>query len=346
MAMPDGAFHARNMESLMPRLTLDVTVETLRLAETFRISGRAIDSADVIVVTLDDGTHRGRGEAAGVYYMGDDIPHMLAMLDLTRPAIEAHPTRTELRAILPAGGARNAVDAALWDIEAQRSGKPVWQLAGLEEPSPLRTTFTIGADDPRRMAAKATAHAQARSIKIKLTGDLDLDVARVMAIRAARPDIWLGVDANQGFAINELDSLLAAMVDAKVSLIEQPLPRGQEAALQGLNPPIPLAADESALTLDDVAGLVGRFDIFNIKLDKCGGLTEGLMIADAARQAGLGVMVGCMVGSSLAMAPAFQLGQVCDLVDLDAPLFLARDHVPAVAYDGGLLHCDRVVWGG
>jgi L-alanine-DL-glutamate epimerase-like enolase superfamily enzyme len=154
------------------------------------------------------------------------------------------------------------------------------------------------------------------------------------------------VDANQGFAINELDSLLAAMIDAKVSLIEQPLPRGQEAALEGLDSPIPLAADESGLTLNDVAGLAGRFDVFNIKLDKCGGLTEGLMIADAARQAGLGVMVGCMVGSSLAMAPAFLLGQVCDLVDLDAPLFLAQDRVPAVAYDGGLLHCDPAVWGG
>lgn len=330
----------------MPRLTLAVTVETLRLADTFRISGRAIDSADVIVVTLDDGDHRGRGEAAGVYYLGDDIPQMLAMLDLARPAIEAHPSRADLRSILPPGGARNAVDAALWDLEALRSGRPVWQLAGLQEPSPLRTTFTIGADDPAPMAAKAMAYTQARSIKVKLTGDLDLDIARVTAIRAVRPDVWLGVDANQGFANSELDSLLAAMVDARVSLIEQPLPRGQEAAMEGLDSPIPLAADESALTLDDVAGLVGRFDVFNIKLDKCGGLTEGLMIADAARQAGLGVMVGCMVGSSLAMAPGFLLGQTCDLVDLDGPLFLAQDRTPAMIYDNGLVHCSQAVWGG
>ncbi|KQM97181.1 mandelate racemase [Sphingobium sp. Leaf26] len=330
----------------MERLTLAVTVETLALADTFRISGRAIDSADVIVVTLDDGDHRGRGEAAGVYYMGDDIPQMLAMLDLVRPAIEAHPSRMDLRTILPPGGARNAVDAALWDMEAQRTGRPVWHLAGLPAPSPLRTTFTIGADDPARMAAKAQAYAKARSIKVKLTGDLHLDIARVMAIRAARPDVWLGVDANQGFAINELDSLCAAMVDAKISLIEQPLPRGQEASLEGLDCPIPLAADESALTLDDVAGLTGRFDVFNIKLDKCGGLTEGLMIADAARQAGLGVMVGCMVGSSLAMAPAFLLGQVCDLVDLDGPLFLAQDRTPALVYNNGLVHCGPALWGG
>lgn len=330
----------------MQRLTLAVTVETLRLAETFRISGRAIDSADVIVVTLDDGDHRGRGEAAGVYYLGDDIPQMLAMLDLARPAIEAHPSRADLRSILPPGGARNAVDAALWDLEAQRSGKPVWQLAGLQEPSPLRTTFTIGADDPAHMAAKACAHAQARSIKVKLTGDLDLDIARVAAIRAARPDVWLGVDANQGFVAADLDALVAAMVAARVSLIEQPLPRGQDAMLEGLDSPIPLAADESALTLDDVSGLTGRFDVFNIKLDKCGGLTEGLMIADAARQAGLGAMIGCMVGSSLAMAPGFLLGQVCDLVDLDGPLFLARDRAPAMIYNNGLVHCDPAVWGG
>ncbi|WP_311267738.1 dipeptide epimerase [Sphingobium sp. WCS2017Hpa-17] len=330
----------------MQRLTLAVTIETLRLAETFRISGRAIDSADVIVVTLDDGDHRGRGEAAGVYYLGDDIPQMLAMLDLARPAIEAHPSRAELRTILPPGGARNAVDAALWDLKAQRSGTPVWQLAGLQEPSPLRTTFTIGADDPARMAAKAHAHAQARSIKVKLTGDLDLDITRVAAIRAARPDIWLGVDANQGFAVADLDALVAAMVAARVSLIEQPLPRGQEAMLEGLDSPIPLAADESALTLDDVDGLKGRFDVFNIKLDKCGGLTEGLMIADAVRQAGLGVMVGCMVGSSLAMAPGFLLGQVCDLVDLDGPLFLAQDRAPAMIYEYGLVHCSANVWGG
>lgn len=327
------------------RLTLDVAVETLRLADTFRISGRAIDSADVIVVTLSDGTHRGRGEAAGVYYLGDEIPQMLAALQEARAAIEAHPSREELRAILPPGGARNAVDAALWELEAQRSGKPVWALAGLEPPRPLRTTFTIGADEPARMAAKAKAHAQARSIKIKLTGDLALDTARVQAIRAARPDVWLGVDANQGFAVGDLEALVAAMVEARVSLIEQPLARGCEAQMEGLSSPIPLAADESALTLNDVAGLKGRFDVFNIKLDKCGGLTEGLMVAAAARDAGLGVMVGCMVGSSLSMAPGFLLGQRCDLVDLDGPLFLAQDRAPGAVYADGMIRCDAGVWG-
>ncbi|HWW58086.1 MAG TPA: dipeptide epimerase, partial [Sphingopyxis sp.] len=243
------------------------------------------------------------------------------------------------------GGARNAVDAALWELESKRSARPVWALAGLDAPRPLRTTFTVGADEPARMADAARAYGHARSIKIKLTGDLDLDVARVNAIRAARPDVWIGVDANQGFGVGDLDALVAAMVAADVSLIEQPLARGHEADLDGYRSPIPLAADESGLTLADVPGLKGRFDVFNIKLDKCGGLTEALMIAEAARDAGLGVMVGCMVCSSLGAAPGFVAGQLCDLVDLDGPLFLAQDRSPGLVYEGGTVWCDEAVWG-
>ena len=329
----------------MARLKLGVSVERLKLAEPFRIASRTFDSADAIVVTLDDGAHVGRGEATGVYYLGDDLAHMLAELEVAHDAIEAGPSRAELRAILPAGGARNAVDAALWELESKRSARPVWALAGLDAPRPLRTTFTVGADEPAKMAGAARAYAHARSIKIKLTGDLDLDVARVNAIRAARPDVWIVVDANQGFGVGDLDALVAAMVAADVSLIEQPLARGREADLDGFRSPIPLAADESALTLADVPGLKRRFDVFNIKLDKCGGLTEALMIAEAARGAGLGVMVGCMVCSSLGAAPGFVAGQVCDLVDLDGPLFLAQDRAPGLAYEGGAVWCDEAVWG-
>ena len=329
----------------MTRLKLGVSVEKLQLAQPFRISGRIFDSADAIVVTLDDGTVVGRGEATGVYYLGDDLANMLAQLGQAHDAIEAGPSRAELRSILPAGGARNAVDAALWELESKRTGRPVWALAGLEPPRPLRTTFTVGAADPADMAAAAAAYTHARSIKIKLTGDLDLDIARVGAIRAARPDVWLGVDANQGFAIGDLDALAAAMVAAGVSLIEQPLARGREADLDGYRSPIPLAADESALTLADVATLKGRFDVFNIKLDKCGGLTEALLIAEAARDAGLGVMVGCMVCTSLGAAPGFVAGQLCDLVDLDGPLFLAQDRSPGVTYRDGTIWCDETVWG-
>ncbi|MES2453102.1 MAG: dipeptide epimerase [Pseudomonadota bacterium] len=329
----------------MSKLRLGVAVETLRLAAPFRISGHVFDGRDAIIVTLDDGEHVGRGEASGVYYVGDDLGHMLAALDNARDAIEAGPSREELRSILPAGGARNAVDAALWELESKRLSKPVWALAGLERPRPLLTTFTIGADEPTKMAETARAYGDARSIKIKLTGELDLDIARVKAIRAARPDVWIGVDANRGFSIGDLDALVEAMLAAGVSLIEQPLARGREADLDGYGSPIPLAADESALTLEDVVGLKGRFDVFNIKLDKCGGLTEGLMIAAAARDAGLGVMVGCMVCSSLGIAPGFVLGQLCDLSDLDGPIFLKQDRSPATVYRDGTVWCDDAIWG-
>ena len=329
----------------MARLRLKVVAETLPLAAPFRISGYVFDSADVVIVTLDDGDQRGRGEASGVYYLGDDVAHMMTALDAVRGEIEAGPSREELRAILPPGGARNAVDCALWELESQQAGRPVWALAGLAEPRPLLTTFTLGADDPATMAEGARGFSHARSIKVKLTGELDLDIARVKAIRTARPDVWLGVDGNQGFAIGDLDALVGAMRDADVSLIEQPLARGREADLQDYRSPIPIAADESALSLDDVAGLVERFDVFNIKLDKCGGLTEGLMIAAEARAAGLGVMVGNMVGTSLAMAPAFVLGQHCDLVDLDGPIFLKQDRVPGLEYQDGMVQCGEAVWG-
>jgi L-alanine-DL-glutamate epimerase-like enolase superfamily enzyme len=329
----------------MPRLRLKVATETLPLAAPFRISGYVFDSADVVVVTLGDGEHEGRGEASGVYYLADDAAHMTATLEAHRSEIEAGPSREELRAILPPGGARNAVDCALWELESRQADRPVWALAGLAAPRPLLTTFTLGADDPAAMAEGARGYAHARSIKVKLTGDLDLDIARVQAIRAARPDVWLGVDGNQGFAIGDLDALVGAMRDARVSLIEQPLARGREADLDGYRSPIPIAADESALSLDDLPGLVGRFQVFNIKLDKCGGLTEGLMIAAQARAAGLGVMVGNMVGTSLAMAPAFVLGQQCDLVDLDGPIFLKQDRVPGLVYADGMVRCGEAVWG-
>jgi len=329
----------------MARLTLDVATEPLRLAAPFRISGHVFETVDCIVVTVDDGAHRGRGEASGVYYLDDGVPHMLAAIESARSAIEAGISREDLRTLMPAGGARNAVDAALWELESHRSGRPVWALAGLAPPRPLLTTFTLGADEPAAMAQGARDYAQAKAIKVKLTGALDLDIARVRAIRAARPDVWLGVDANQGFSIGDLDALARAMVDAGVSLIEQPLARGREADLEGFASPIQIAADESALALDDVAGLVGRFDVVNIKLDKCGGLTEGLMIAAAAREAGLEVMVGNMVCTSLGMAPGFVLGQLCDICDLDGPIFLKRDREPGIVYRDGEAWCDERVWG-
>ena len=329
----------------MLALTLQIDVEKLRLAEPFRISGYVFEAQDAVVVTLSDGAHSGRGEASGVYYLGDDAAAMVKALEASRPQIEAGVDRAGLQQLLPPGGARNAVDCALWDLESHRTGKPVWELAGLPPPKPLVTTFTLGADEPEVMAAGARKYAQARALKMKLTGELDRDVARVRAVREARPETWLGVDANQGYGIANLERLIAALTAADVSLLEQPLKRGREADLDGFTSPIPIAADESALCLADVPGLVGRFNVVNIKLDKCGGLTEGLAMAREARRLGLGVMVGNMVGTSLAMAPGFVLGQLCDIVDLDGPIFLAHDREPSISYDDGLAWCSDKVWG-
>ncbi|MDQ4086537.1 MAG: dipeptide epimerase [Pseudomonadota bacterium] len=329
----------------MPKVRLEARRETLPLAAPFRISGYVFEDSDVVFVTLSEGAHRGRGEGAGVYYLGDDGERMLVDIEAARREIEAGIGRAELQQLMPPGGGRNAVDCAMWELEASRSGVPPWRLAGLGDRRPLVTTFTLVADAPEAMAAAAIAYEQARAIKVKLTGDLELDSQRVRRVRAARPDVWLGVDANQGFTRDALDELVALLVECRVDLLEQPLERGRESDLDGFVSPIPIAADESALTLADVEGLVGRFDVFNIKLDKCGGLTEALAIVAACRRAGLKVMVGNMVGTSLAMAPAFIVGQHCDVVDLDGPTFLVEDRRPSVVYQDGKIWCGDEVWG-
>ena len=329
----------------MGALRLDVATESRRLAQPFRISGYVFETVDIVVATLGDGSNVGRGEASGVFYLGDDAPQMIAALEEARAAIEDGPSREELRAILPPGGARNAVDCAMWELEAAQKCEPVWKLAGLPEPKPVRTTFTLGADSPNAMAERAKRYVDALSIKVKLTGDLKLDIERLRAIREVRPDVWLGVDGNQGFTFDQLPELIEALEKSRVSLLEQPLARGREADLDGFKSPVPLAGDESILSLADVGPAFGRFDVVNIKLDKCGGLTEGLLMAAEARRLGMGVMVGTMVGTSLATAPAFLLGQICDLVDLDGPTFLAQDRVPSVQYEGGKLWAGREVWG-
>jgi L-alanine-DL-glutamate epimerase-like enolase superfamily enzyme len=266
-------------------------------------------------------------------------------IESVRAVVEQALTREKLQNILPIGGARNALDCALWDLEAKMSGRPVWQLAGLPAPKPLVTTYTLGADESVKMAAGARAFAVARALKLKLTGEEE-DAERVRAVRAARPDVWLGVDANQGFTPEGLRRLLPALIECNVKLIEQPFRIGGESQLEGLGLPIPVAADESAQGIRDLPALVGRFDMVNIKLDKCGGLTEALAMAREARRLGLDVMVGNMGGSSWAMAPAFLVGQLCQVVDLDGPLIFDADRSPAVRYHNGELTCDEAVWGG
>ena len=333
------------MSTPTARLELRTRLEALPLRAPFRIAGFTFTEIPVLVVELSDGAVRGRGEAAGVYYLDDQPVGMARTLDDCRSAIEAGISREELRELMPVGGARNAVDCALWELEAKRAGEPVWKLAGLDYTIPLTTTFTLGADDPATMASSARALRDAVALKIKLSGEIPLDIERVRQVRAARPDVWLAVDANQGFTVSSLGELLPTLVDARVLLIEQPLPRGREADLDTVQSPIPLAADESVQGLADFDNAIGRFDVVNIKLDKCGGLTEALLMVETARRCGVQVMVGNMIGSSLAMAPAFVVGQRCDIIDLDGPTFLVSDRHPAVTYRDGTIWCPQEIWG-
>ncbi|QWP76239.1 dipeptide epimerase [Lysobacter sp. K5869] len=330
-----------------PRLRMSLAIEPLPLKAPFAIAGRRFEAMPALVATLTDADgHRGRGEASGVYYLDDEPESMRAALEARRDLIEAGLDRDALRALLPPGGARNAVDCALWELQAQRERRPVWAVAGLRGVRPLLTAFTLGADAPERVAAGALALTQARLIKLKLDGDTELDIARIRAARRARTDVRLIVDANQGYAPERIAPLLAALADHGVELLEQPFPRGHEAALDGFDCPIAVAADESVQGLDELDALAGRYDVVNLKLDKCGGLTEALAMAERARELGLRCMVGNMLGTSWAAAPAFVLGQRCDLVDLDGPTFIAADRAVAVGYRDGFVDCPDEVWGG
>ena len=327
------------------RRTLDVRIETFAYRAPFRISGYVFHEARVVVVVIGENGIEGRGESSGTYYLGETPEVMVAAIEKLRDKVERGLTRRELQMALPANGPRNAIDCALWELDARLAGKPAWALAGVGNPRPLLTTYTLGADEPADMAAGAKNYADARALKLKLTGDVELDAERVRAVRGSRKDVWIGIDANQGFTPDKLERLLPTLIEADVKLIEQPFARGREADLDGFDRPIPFAADESALCLSDVAGLVGRFDVLNIKLDKCGGLTEGLAMVAEAQRLGLKVMVGNMGGTSFAMAPAFILGQSCDIVDLDGPLFLKADRVPGATYEDGFVTCPDELWG-
>nr|WP_292909159.1 dipeptide epimerase [Niveispirillum sp.] len=326
-------------------MRFEARVERWPMRSPFRISGQEFNMAEMLVVQVRDGDLVGYGEACGVYYRGDGPDRMLEMALSVRDALAAGADRTRLQDLLPDCGARNAIDCALWDLEAKRSGRPVWAMAGLKAAVPLPSFFTIGIDTPDAMAAAARTMTHARAIKLKLSGDGD-DGARVGAVRAARPDAWLAVDGNRGFTIDSINALVPMLETAGVRLLEQPLAIGREGDMAGLDGSIPTAADESVQVAADLAGLVGLFDIVNIKLDKCGGLTHALIMEKAARDLGFQVMVGNMTGTSWSQAPAFVLGQLCDYCDLDGPTFLAADRTPALWYADGLVYCPDEVWGG
>lgn len=317
----------------------------MRFAAPLRISGYVFDSMPSVVARITEGECTGRGEAAGVYYLGDDQRSMVESIERVRAEVEAGMSRDELQQLLPPCGARNALDCALWELESLQSQMPVWALAGVPRPVPLVTVFTLSADDPALLASKIEGLSFAKSLKLKLEGNVDADAERMRVVREARPDASIAVDANQGFAAADLDAVARAARQYSVSLIEQPLKRGDEAALDGWDPGVPVAADESILDFEELHQRARYFDVINIKLDKCGGLTEALQMAAAARLLGKQLMVGNMGGSTLAMAPGFVLGQLCDVVDLDGPYGLADDPLASQIYRDGSIFVPAALWG-
>lgn len=327
-----------------PPIDIAVGQELRPFKVPFAISDQVMRSAEIIVVYITLGGITGRGEANGVYYRNETPNVMIAQIQNLRANLPDNFDRQMLQKLMPPGGARNALDCALWDLEAKLSGRPVWQLAGLPMPKPIRTTVTLSVETPEKMAASAAVLPSFTSVKIKLAGD-GLDEARLNAIRRARPEVWLGVDANQGLDRDKLIALFPALMRANVVLVEQPFQRGNDAALDDVCAPMFLAADESVQALADIDALVGRYDVVNIKLDKCGGLTEAIAMVARARELRLRVMVGCMMGTSLCLAPAWLLAQICDYVDLDTVLFLENDRTPCASYEDGLVSLPAELWG-
>ena len=325
----------------MPTLTIEAAVESWPIAGEFVIARGAKREAAVVVAQVSDGKVSGRGECVPYARYGETVEGVRGAILAMGGALS---DRASLLRQMPAGAARNALDCALWDYEAKRSGMSAAMLAGVAAPRPLITAYTISLDTPEAMAAKAAAAARTMPLlKLKLGGQGDAE--RLSRVRAACPAARLIVDANEAWTPELLASLMASAVETGVELIEQPLPAGADAALTAPRP-VPVCADESVHDRASLAALAGRYDAVNIKLDKAGGLTEALALAAEARTRGLRIMVGCMVATSLSMAPAMVLAQGADWVDLDGPLLLARDRAPALRYAGALVHPpEPQLWG-
>ena len=315
--------------------SLTARSERWPLAEPFVISRGAKTDAEVVVAEISAGPHRGRGEAVPYARYGETVEGVLAQIGEARGQIEAGADRAALQALLPAGAARNALDCACWDLEAKRAGVRAWTLAGRARLDPVKTCFTISLGAVEAMADAARANARRPMLKVKIGGGDDLDA--IVAIRAAAPRARLVVDANEALSFEDLRRVTPDLLRLGVMLVEQPLPAGQDEALDGYESPLPLCADESLHTRAELAVCARRYGLINIKLDKAGGLTEALALAAEARATGLGLMVGCMVATSLAMAPAMIVAQGAEVVDLDGPLLLARDREPGLAIAGSML---------
>lgn len=322
---------------------MTITPVSSPLKAAFAISRGAKSTAETVVVEVIDGEHRGRGECVPYARYKESRVSVVAQLSGVERAVQNGLDRDELQRRLPAGAARCALDCALWDLEAKQSGHPVWELAGLPEPQPLPTTMTISLADAEAMADAAKA-TPAKILKLKLGGPDDM--ARVEAVRRARPDAKLVLDGNEGLAPDQFPSLAQHAANLGVVLIEQPFAVGQDAALTRRPGHVAICADESVHTRGDIQGLAKKYDAINIKLDKAGGLTHALIMLEEAKACGLGTMVGCMVAGSLSMAPALLLGQAADLIDLDGPLWLEKDVAHKLRYsDGYVSPPSRELWG-
>ena len=325
----------------MPRLTR--TVETYPIAGRFVIARGAKTEAMVVVATVTDGAVLGRGECVPYARYGETIDSVSEAIQLVA-TMPDWMDRDALQGLMPAGAARNAVDCALWDLEAKRTGVPAFVRAGRPTPRPVVTAFTLSVGTPDSMAAAASLAAARPLLKVKLAGDGDAE--RLRAVRAAAPEATLIVDANEAWSQADLEPMMALCADLGIALIEQPLPAGRDALLARLPHPVPICADESVHDRHGLAALRDRYDAVNIKLDKTGGLTEALLVADAAEALGFSLMIGCMVGTSLAMAPALALAARARFVDLDGPLLLSHDRRDGLRYDGSTIYPpETTLWG-
>ncbi|GAB5413036.1 MAG: dipeptide epimerase [Congregibacter sp.] len=301
---------------------------TFDLAEPFNITGHEFTDTETVRVTLRDGDAVGRGETVGTYYLNETADSMLAELEGIDPDLIDALDKISVSDVMPLCGARNALDCAFWDLKAKKTGRSIWDLLNLV-PKPLTTVYTISMDTAEAMAAKSAGASRYPHLKLKLNNEHPIE--KLEAIRAARPDAELIIDVNQGWNFDELREYLPHCARLGVRMIEQPLPRGADEALEGFRSSVPLGADESCLGIDEFDACRARYDVLNIKLDKCGGLSEGLALVEAAQNSGMQLMVGNMMGSSLSMAPSYVIGQFCEFVDIDGPLLLAQD------IEGGLI---------
>jgi L-alanine-DL-glutamate epimerase-like enolase superfamily enzyme len=327
-----------------PRRSVHARAESWLLARPFAISRGVKTQADVVVVEIHEGGFTGRGECVPYPRYNETVDGVKIEIEAFSPSLERGLDRAGLACAMPAGAARNALDNALWDLEAKVTGLRVWEIAGIAAPEPSMTAETIGLGSVQEMATAAKRLSKAPLIKVKL--DAELITERMQAIHDNAPNARLIIDPNEGWTFDQLKAVAPALVKMGVEMIEQPLPADDDEGLWEYDSPITLCADESCHTKDDLQSLVGKYQMVNIKLDKTGGLTEALELAKSAEIRNLGVMIGCMVGTSLAMAPAMLLASVAEFVDLDGPLLLKKDRELGLKFENGLVHPPKAqLWG-